>query len=90
MDEDFLKKMDPVGRLRLREGGLDGPIEVLVRTNARAKGAPTQALKDAGLEIHTVVGSVVVGRVANVNALKAVARLPQVNQIELSRPLARE
>lgn len=90
MDEHTLKKLDPVSRFRVGEGSLQAPMEVLVSTDTRAVLDRLQTLKDAGLEVHTVAGTVVCGRLTDLDALEALARLPHVTQIEVSHPLARE
>jgi hypothetical protein len=83
------RKLDPRGRRRLSSGELVGDVELLVRTEAEVTTDDRESLQRAGLDVHYVTGNVLSGAVS-AGKLAAVAELPFVSRIEVSRALFSE
>lgn len=82
-------KLGPEAKILLA-GRADGPqpesseeVDVLLRVRAPSSAAE---LRSAGVDVRTVAGDVVTGRVP-VDRIPAVAALDDVDYLELSRPL---
>lgn len=84
MHSEWVHKLDPYSRRALDEE--DRALDVALRV----EGDALDALKAAGLDVHSSAGPIVTGRVANREALARVAALPCVAEIQLSRPLREE
>lgn len=85
-----LRKIDPRARHGLATGELSGSIEVLLRTVGAMSDGQRSELRAAGCDFRIAVGNVTTGVIGNAAQLEAVARLPFVRQVELSRPLTAE
>ncbi len=78
---------DQVVDWRLRELAAARPdtiVGVLVRTSVPPDSAQRASLEEAGLDVGTVVGTIVTGRLV-ARAAAAVGRLPFVLRVELAR-----
>ena len=82
------QKLDPYSRMQLEEGLPVGGFEVTVRL--AGKDAVARQLEAAGLKLHAQVDDIVVGHVADSDALKRIAELDYVQEVQLSRPLYAE
>jgi hypothetical protein len=82
------QKLDPHSRMQLEDGLPAGGFEVTVRFAGRD--AAARQVEAAGLKLHARVGDIVVGRVADSGALKQIAELDCVQEVQLSRPLYAE
>lgn len=83
---NWQRKLDPYGRLYVEEGLPAAGVDVTIRlTGPDAQAA--SSLKEAGLQLHAQVGEIVAGRVAHLAHLRAVAELPCVQEVQMSRPL---
>lgn len=80
------RKLDARGRRRLSKGDLAGDVELMVRTEATPTSAEQETLREVGVDIHFVTGNVLSGA-ARAERLAAVAELPFVRRIEVSRTL---
>jgi hypothetical protein len=85
-----LRKIDPRARHGLATGELSGSIEVLLRTTGAMSDSQQRQLRAAGCDFRVAVGNVATGVIGDARQLEAVARLPFVRQVEVSRPLSAE
>lgn len=83
------KKLDARARFQLPRGELKGLVEVLIRTAAPLSQQQQAELFRAGGKVRAVMGNVLSATVS-ANALEAVAQLPFVRKIELSRTMFNE
>ena len=75
-------KLDPRALIALDDEA--GEFDVAVRLT------DPEAVDDvarAGLQVHSAVGAIVAGRVRGADALRRVADLPCVAEVQLSRPM---
>ena len=79
------QKLDPHSRMQLEDGLPHRGLEVTVRLAGES--AAVRQVEDAGLKVHAQVGDIVVGHVADSGALKQIAELDCVQEVQLSRPL---
>jgi hypothetical protein len=89
MNETLQKKVDARGRFQLMKGEISGPVEILVRTAEPVSAQERRALRDAGCDIHSIMGNILSAE-TDVENLTEVARLPFVQKIELGRQLFEE
>jgi hypothetical protein len=89
-DDDVRKKVDRVSRHLLPALPGDRPVDLLIRLESAASESDLDALKRAGCELGDVVGNVLSGRVAGPSRVMAIASLPFVRHIELSKALYQE
>jgi hypothetical protein len=90
MSDTLRRKVDARGRFQLAQGVITGAVEALIRTEAPVTAAQQSELRAAGLDQYSAFGNVLSGAIADPSRLEAVARLPFVQKIELSRPLFEE
>jgi len=83
---DWRQKLDAYSRRAVADGQPDGGLDVTVRL---VGGDPSE-LHQAGFELHTSIGDVVVGHVADRATLERIASLPSVAEIHASQPLYNE
>ncbi len=89
MREALAKKLDARTRFQLPRGELKGFVEVLIRTAAPMDSGQKAELSRAGGQVRTMIGNVV-SATMNATSLEAVAQLPFVRKIELSRTMFNE
>ncbi|HEX8285940.1 MAG TPA: hypothetical protein VF588_21460 [Pyrinomonadaceae bacterium] len=82
------QKLDPHSRMQLEDGLPAGGVGVTIRL--ASKGASARPVEEAGLKLHAQVDDIVVGHVADSDALKQIAELECVQEVQLSRPLYAE
>ena len=83
---EALKKLDARARFQLPRGELKGLVDVLIRTAMPISPQQRVELFQAGGKVRSVVGTVLSATI-NAASLEAVARLPFVRKIELSRSM---
>jgi hypothetical protein len=88
MDQVVRKKLDARARFQLPRG-LNGDFEVLIRTTAPFNQDQRAEFVQAGGNLRTIMGNILTATL-NISSLEAVARLPFVRKIELSRTLFHE
>jgi len=81
------RKMGARDRRRLAEASTTGPLGILLRLTSKASPPQEQELREAGLDIQYLVGPTVTAVLPDPSRLEAVARLPFVEQIEVSSTL---
>ena len=89
MNQATRKKLDPRARLRLPHGELQGVVEVLIRTTTPLDSRQRAEFVRAGGTVRTVFRNVLSATV-DAASLDAVAQLPFVRKIELSRNMFKE
>jgi hypothetical protein len=89
MDREVLQKFDARSRQAVEEGRLQGDVEFQLRAGAPLQDAELQRLTQAGCRLYSTVGRLASG-VAEAGQVTAVAELPFVEQIELSKDLFME
>lgn len=89
MGEALQKKLDARARFQLPRSELKGLVEVLIRTVAPLNSQQQAELFQAGGKVRSVIGNVLSATV-NAASLEAVAKLPFVRKIELSRNMFNE
>lgn len=89
MGETLQKKLDARARFQLPRGELKGLVEVLIRTVAPLSPQQQAELFQAGGKVRAVMGNVLSATI-NAASLEAVAQLPFVRKIELSRTMFNE
>lgn len=89
MNEALLEKTDARTR-RVLSQGEPGSYEALIRTASLITAEERARLEMAGFITFCVVGTVLSGAIPSSGCLDAVAELPFVEEIELSRPLYEE
>lgn len=90
MSAALRRKIDSRSRHELSQGPETDAIEVLIRTVAPPTCEQQQALTTAGLVPYATVGRVLTGAIRGKDHLEAIADLPFVSEIEVSRRLFRE
>lgn len=78
---DWRQKLDAYSRRAIAGG--PGGLDVTVRM----AGGDSSELHQAGLEVHTSIGDVVAGHVADLATLERIASLPSVAEIHATQPL---
>ena len=86
MDRHVLQKFDARSRQAVEEGRLRGAIEFQLRAEGPLKAAEIQRLAQTGCRLYSTVGPLASG-IAEAGQMTAVAELPFVEQIELSKNL---
>ena len=86
MDRQVLQKFDARSRQAVEDGRLRGDIEFQLRAGAPLKAAELKRLAQAGCRLYSTVGRLASG-IAEAGQMTAVAELPFVEQIELSKDL---
>lgn len=87
---DWQRKLDAYSRRALRSGEApEGGLDVTVRLTGH-EDESARELAESGLEIHTTLGDLVVGHVADRATLIRIAELPCVAEVQASRPLYNE
>ena len=89
MHEALAKKLDARARFQLPRGELKGLVEVLIRTSGPLDSKQQAELFRAGGKVRTMMGNIV-SATLNATSLEAVAQLPFVRRIELSRTMFNE
>lgn len=83
-----LGKLDSAARQALTEKPAEESVPILVRVTGVAAAVRSE-LEQAGLELHSMTGPVVTGRI-KMSQLKGLAALATVRRIELGRALHNE
>jgi hypothetical protein len=89
MNRQVLQKFDPRSRQAVEEGTLHGDVEFQLRAGAPLDDADLKSLARTGFRLYSTVGPLASG-VAEADRVTAVAALPFVEQIELSKDLFAE
>jgi hypothetical protein len=89
MNRHVLQKFDARSRQAVEEGRLRGDVEFQLRAGAPLDDANLKSLARAGCRLYSTVGPLASG-VAEAGKVTAVAALPFVEQIELSKDLFAE
>jgi hypothetical protein len=89
MNRQVLQKFDARSRQAVEEGTLRGDVEFQLRAEAPLQPRDIKQLQAAGGRLYSTVGSLASG-VAEAGRVTAVAALPFVEQIELSKDLFAE
>jgi hypothetical protein len=71
--------------MQLEDGLPSGGVEVSVRVTG--KDAAARQVEQAGLQLYAQVDDIIVGNVPNAAALKRIAELDCVEEVQISRPL---
>ena len=86
MDRHVLQKFDARSRQAVEEGRLRGDVEFQLRSDAPLVDADLERLAQAGCRLYSSIGRLASG-IAAAGQVAAVAELPFVEQIELSKDL---
>lgn len=86
MDRHVLQKFDARSRQAVEEGRLRGDVEFQLRSGAPLADADLERLTQAGCRLYSSIGRLASG-IAEAGQVAAVAELPFVEQIELSKDL---
>jgi hypothetical protein len=86
MDRHVLQKFDARSRQAVEEGRLRGNVEFQLRSGAPLDDSDLKQLAQAGCRLYSSMGRLASG-IAEAGQVTAVAELPFVEQIELSKEL---